>query len=306
MELSSMANTKELLEAVQNISTMFIASLKNGNKFESPSWFWKFLTAKSAGKFRNDAGFNACVRSHSQFLLDHFEKAVSSFSGLDHESQEIIYNDLDSEHRLMIKLDRRNPRLKRLAELPVLDLGSPASDEAISEGNKRSRELEERIVIIDRIHARFRNEGMVLDELLQAFPDIVCRCRFLARGGFYQTCDTKDMAEQILKPNALKDILGGLAFAHRSTNYNKVFQIPTPSSSNDLERCRTVLYWDFPGDLSPQQLLTDWAPYLERVTRPENVKGFLLVCLMKTKDLAETFCSNGLIWKAKRVVGKLP
>ena len=115
MELSSIANANELLGAVQKAATTFLTSLKSDSSIESPPCLWKFLTANSIGKFRNDTSFNACLRSHSQFLLDHLDKAGLRFS-------RHYLRALDTEHRHLVKLDKRNPNLKRLAELPVLNI----------------------------------------------------------------------------------------------------------------------------------------------------------------------------------------
>ena len=87
-----------------------------------------------------------------------------------------------------------------------------------------------------------------------------------------------------------------------------IFQLPSPTSAapHDANKDRTVLSWDLPDFLTATQLSSDWSLYVEKISKPTNVKGNLFVCIMKSPELAEEFCTNGLIWKAKRVFGKRP
>lgn len=201
--------------------------------------------------------------------------------------------------------------------------GNPAPSQP--KNLERQKELENRVVIIDKLHPRFRYDVDVEAELGRLTSGIrVIKTIMLDRGGARVICETVAMAETLIaKADWPDDAFGGKARFHRSKLYYDLFKLAAPSrqpvdaASSPSEgniwsiaerESRLVQAWPFPTSLTAQKLCEDWAAHVIAVKKLANRGGISasMLCIMKTADLARQLISDdGLTWSVRRINGRL-
>lgn len=227
------------------------------------------------------------------------------------------FTTVENRNRKVPNRQKTKPAARSSQESAEQETGSTAQ---IAESNReaRQRDVEKRTVILDDLSPAFRTEEAIEAELKRVSNNGIAfnRMKLLDKGGVRLTLTTAEMANKVIDLDGWPlDAFGGNIRAHRSSLFYHLFPEESPPAKvkhgakepDNRQKAqnegRAILCTGLPSSLTGDQLKESWAEYIEDAVISFDKGKRVIICYMKTAELAKRLTKgDGLRWNGIRVV----